>query len=80
MKWFGPSWGAPVNRYDTHVSTPVGTHCGFCNTPIRARDQGFILPLVGGEFPEIHYHKACFLGTILGTDLHEFHNVLGGEG
>ena len=78
MKWFGESWGAPVNETVEHAETPVGELCSRCTGPIKAEDRGVIIPcfvekpndtpgsgLVSAwvDQPE---HLACFQAEVLG--------------
>jgi hypothetical protein len=60
--WFGAPRGAPVERMWREVPAPVGRACGYCERPIEAGQDGFILPLVGGpdDPPDIPYHRGCF--------------------
>lgn len=45
MRWFGESWGAPVNETTDHVDTPVGESCAQgCGRPIAEGDQGVLIP------------------------------------
>ena len=62
-RWFGESWGAPVNDPRTHVETPTNERCLECLLWIRAGDQGFQIP--GGETPgHVTFHKQCFFDAI----------------
>lgn len=63
IKWFGQSWGAPVNTDAEHVETPVGGHCMSCDKPIQPGDQGFQLHHgFNGEYRP--WHKDCLLDAI----------------
>lgn len=64
-KWFGESWGAKSNVPETHSATPVGEKCPICLEPIRADDQGFIIPVEADE-PTLFdvsraYHAGCWI-------------------
>jgi hypothetical protein len=70
MKWFGESWGAPVNEDTQHVGTPVGEYCAQCGDPIQEKDKGLVMPHV--ERGQLHanvsvqrpWHLRCFLKNI----------------
>lgn len=70
MKWFGPTWGAPVCEPDEQAPTPVGEHCLACGGTIRDMDQGFIIPRMiqeGDDFIDFapsYWHLNCFLRNI----------------
>lgn len=63
MKWFGESWGAPVNESAEHTETPVGGVCIYCNVMITPEDRGFVLPYISDEedLDEVAFHYQCFL-------------------
>jgi hypothetical protein len=63
IHWFGTSWGAPVCVPDTHVQTPVGQPCGFCEAKIKEEDRGLIIPDWELKKP-ITYHLSCFMSAI----------------
>ena len=44
MKWFGVTWGAPINDDCEHAATPVGEPCSKCPEPIGLHDRGVIIP------------------------------------
>lgn len=75
MKWFGISWGAPVNDDRTHTATPVGDLCAHCQQPVQEGERGLILPFMGGpdDPPELPYHLRCF-SKCLGIDEQERRN------
>jgi hypothetical protein len=43
MKWFGPSWGAPICEPVDEASSPVGEDCLLCHEPIREGQRGVLL-------------------------------------
>lgn len=47
VRWFGASWGAPVNEAGTRVAAPVGEQCPPCDRPIQPDDRGVGVPHVG---------------------------------
>jgi hypothetical protein len=65
MKWFGPSWDAPVNRNCDETPTPHGK-CVRCGLTFRDGDHGLVLPFSGGKDDpdEVGYHHGCFLVSI----------------
>lgn len=73
MRWFGTSWGAPVNEYCEHAETPVGENCFDCGRAILETDAGFLIPHFeySGSlrsphtFTEHPHHRKCFLRTIV---------------
>lgn len=71
MKWFGPSWGAPVCTEDSHQEMPGGS-CAACEVPFIDGDQGVTLPYHGraGDPPELSYHHSCFMWMIGVTHIH----------
>lgn len=48
VRWFGPSWNAPVCEYATHVRTPQHAHCTRCGAAIALGDQGVIMEHLDG--------------------------------
>jgi len=46
MKWFGESWGAPVNETCARIEVPDGECCPRCQRSIRPGDQGLQLQWV----------------------------------
>lgn len=61
MRWFGRSWGAPVNTSVPQCDTPVGELCAHCTKPIAPYDQGIVLP---GLDVALIYHYRCFTEMI----------------
>lgn len=72
MKWFGPTWGAPICIPREHVEVPVGEACCICNRTIREEDQGVEIPGVEGDWPRderievrlTFWHLNCFLRNL----------------
>jgi len=62
-QWFGKSWGAPVCDPASHVVTPIGEACLFCDKLIAAHHQGLTLPDAGTGIPR-SVHLDCFLRNI----------------
>jgi len=40
LRWFGQSWGAPINAGCAQQATPVGWRCPRCKQPVEAGDSG----------------------------------------
>lgn len=62
MKWFGESWGAPVNEA-VHVRTPVGERCMRCDIVVVDGDQGLVIPFLadpGELWVERPWHLDCW--------------------
>jgi hypothetical protein len=66
VRWFGESWGAPVNDPDTHVDTPTHRQCIECLRWIESDDQGMVIPTVPEIDPQgtVAYHRVCFFDVI----------------
>lgn len=71
MKWFGESWGAPVNKTNDQVDPPLGLFCAVCSDSIKKGERGLLLPFSGGpdDPPDLPYHLKCFLGSVVGESL-----------
>ena len=65
MRWFGPSWGAPVNESCEEADTPDWP-CLACGGTFGEGDRGVVTPYVGD--PEgrgrAAYHLRCFLQNL----------------
>ena len=68
VKWWGPSWGAPICDPDHHVEVPVGERCNRCGTEFLYLAQGISLPyadpgisVLGGW---LHWDLDCWLQEI----------------
>lgn len=68
MKWFGPSWGAPINDSLEEAPTP-DWECLQCEQEFDEDDQGVIMPFLGDpdERGEAAYHLEC-LRVALGVE------------
>ena len=65
-KWFGPSWGAPVNENTEEMSVPLGENCIDCGEAFDHGDQGVAIP-ASREIAangQVFYHLRCFLREI----------------
>jgi hypothetical protein len=63
MKWFGPSWGAPVCDSEERVEVPVGQRCPRCCKPIEPEAQGLVLAEANLDF--VSYERAWHLDCLL---------------
>lgn len=65
VRWFGPSWGAPVCAPDNRVEVPVGKFCQDCRVKVERGDQGLMIPYAhdGVATMEPH-HLNCFLDVV----------------
>lgn len=64
MKWFGVSWGAPMNDECPSVPPPVGELCAHCGEGIVAKDSGVVY--ANGPVA----HRNCFLRGVFGSKSH----------
>ena len=51
-RWFGPSWGAPVNEPELEIAVPIGVPCAYCEEPFVAGDQGLTMLHFGIVLPD----------------------------
>jgi hypothetical protein len=72
MRWFGPSWNAPVCELGKHAPTPTGEFCFLCQTPIEDGDTGFVLPCADatGVCSTSSCHRWCLLVHTTPTVIH----------
>lgn len=74
IRWFGPSWGAPVCDPRTNIPTPVDTFCEGCSQRITQGENGVTYPYWDGYGPDgsdgsggiVAYHRECNLRSVLG--------------
>ena len=72
VKWFGESWGAPVNDDCEQVPIPVGELCANCDELIEADGQGVMLyHLTMDDAGYRPYHYECHMRTVLGSLGHQ---------
>ena len=65
MRWFGESWGAPINEDVEHAVTPVGKPCLRCGIDIEIHDQGLLVPLVGvTSVTDEPWHIQCWMDEL----------------
>lgn len=71
MRWFGESWGAPINEDTPHAPTPVTAPCERCKKPIEENDRGVLIPMLGApdERLEVAYHLRCWLASVVGDQM-----------
>jgi len=65
MRWFGESWGAPLNEDCPQVEVPVGGFCIWCEEVILQQNSGIVYsngPLA---------HLECFLRQTYGSVGHQ---------
>lgn len=61
VRWFGPSWHAPICHSDYETDVPVGEPCIFCRVQFQPGDQG--ISMMG--FPERQpAHLLCLLRNV----------------
>jgi hypothetical protein len=63
VRWFGDSWGAPINDPRTWVETPTNELCAECMKWIESDDSGIRIPGVEAS-GYVSFHKKCFFHTI----------------
>lgn len=66
MRWFGQSWGAPVNDPRAEMSVPLGERCVRCDEDFEHGDQGFGVAAhtsiaANGQ---VFFHKDCLLAEV----------------
>jgi hypothetical protein len=66
VRWFGQSWGAPVNDPRAHMSVPLGEWCIHCKVHFDHGDQGFGIAAhtsiaANGQ---VFYHRNCLFDEI----------------
>lgn len=67
IRWFGPSWHAPICIANTKVATPVHLPCQYCRKPIVDEDRGITLPFYKGVNDPVTrepYHLRCFKESV----------------
>lgn len=65
LRWFGPSWGAPVNDPRARVDVPVGEKCERCRLTIGRDAVGITLPYSDGTHSRtLAYHLRCWFDEI----------------
>lgn len=65
MMWFGKRHRGAAWVHTEQTETPVGAVCGYCDEPIRAGEDGWILD--GGTV----LHLECLLRSIVGSVAHQ---------
>jgi hypothetical protein len=61
VRWFGVSWGAPVNDPRAWIETPRSAVCLGCGVWIKNGEQGMQIPSTDGF---VFFHLDCFLKDI----------------
>jgi hypothetical protein len=68
LKWFGPTWGAPVNDPADEIPVPVGKMCARDDGLFNNGDRGVAVPYMGIEESSVlYYHLKCWFDE-LGID------------
>ena len=65
MRWFGTSWGAPLNEDCPQVPVPVGAMCLWCSEIVAEHETGVIY----SNGPVAHFE--CFLRQTYGSVGHQ---------
>lgn len=65
MRWFGPTWDAPVNEETEEVPTPEEQRCLYCRQPIIRGERGVMMPTSDGV-EEVAVHLHCFTKAVIG--------------
>jgi hypothetical protein len=71
IQWFGKDWGAPICEDADHVETPAGALCGFCEEPIEAADDGFVMTVLGEFVADQAFHYECHMRQVFGGVNHQ---------
>src|SRR5262245_28332420 len=64
LKWFGPSWRAPINDDADECPVPVGERCEWCQEVFGDHDQG--VKMSGKS-----YHVYCHVRLVIGSVSHQ---------
>jgi hypothetical protein len=66
VKWFGPTWKAPINEPANEMSVPLGEDCIRCGEFFDHDEQGVAIPASPSiaENGQVFYHLQCFLAEI----------------
>jgi hypothetical protein len=65
MKWFGPTWDAPINKECEEMPVPVGEPCTHCDELFVEGEQGVMY--ANGPYA----HIECFMRGIAGSVAHQ---------
>lgn len=64
VRWFGQSWGSPLNQMNPEVATPIGRPCHHCGKAFVDGDTGMITGKPGADAA---WHLACFNQVVEGA-------------
>ena len=66
IRWFGPSWGAPMCQPQFRVPEPLDCECIACGKGFERSNQGVRLPHLSepGHVGFSHFHLGCFLVSL----------------
>lgn len=62
MRWFGESWGAPMNDDCPQVDVPFGAQCIHCLELIDEDDRGVVY--ANGPVAHVECHFRSFAGGV----------------
>lgn len=62
VRWFGPTWGAPINDPRAEISVPLGENCIACEEAFDHGDEGVAIAasVEIAENGQVFYHRWCF--------------------
>lgn len=81
VRWFGRSWGAPINDPRAEIEVPVGAQCISCNVMFEDYHRGVRIPWAAATMEEYrqreasgdlytYYHLDCWMRSIGFGDTH----------
>ena len=72
MQWFGRKRAELIYTDCPEAARPEGATCRWCGEAIGSADDGFLIPLLGGQGHELAaYHRECHLRAIFGGVNHQ---------
>lgn len=81
IRWFGDTWGGPINDPLYQIDVPVGTKCLECTGLVTERDRGVVVSCAtsvwggwdleagGYRYHVCSYHLLCWLNEVVGGEL-----------
>lgn len=70
VRWFGPTWHAPINEVTLEAPTPVDDVCIYCNNPILLGQRGILMWGSHSPTPDwpwllrVAEHITCFFASV----------------
>ena len=66
VRWFGPTWNAPVNDPRAEISIPLGESCIRCGADFDHGNRGLGVAASESIAPngQVFYHLSCFLEEV----------------